>query len=39
MNYIAYMQQPTGHNSSTPSPKQILKNRGSFLKYFPLKEV
>lgn len=38
MNYIEYMQQ-TAANSNTPSPKQILKDRGNFLKQFPLKEI
>lgn len=38
MNYIGYMRQPNA-NSSTPSPKQILKDGGSFLKHFPLKEI
>jgi hypothetical protein len=38
MNYIEYMQQPAA-TSSTPSPKQILKDGGNFLKHFPLKEI
>ena len=43
MNYIEYTQNPAGvvtsKSSQDKTAKQILKDGGSFLKRFPLKEI